>query len=97
MAWFGDILCPVRHPTGDQASDTGRRHSHPTEAWIEQAGRNLTDVECGALRGQRYVLHDRDTKSCSGFRSILRDGGVEPSRLPARSPDLKALNSYCTS
>ena len=64
---------------------------HPTEAWIEQVGRNLTDVECGALRRQRYVLHDRDTKFCSGLRSILRDGGVEPLRLPARSPDLNAF------
>jgi transposase len=47
---------------------------HPTEEWMEQMARNLTDVECGALRGQRYVLHDRDTKFCAGFRSILRDG-----------------------
>ena len=27
---------------------------------------------------QRYLLHDRDAKFCAGFRSILRDGGVEP-------------------
>jgi transposase InsO family protein len=64
---------------------------HPTEEWMEQVARNLTDVECGALCGQRYVLHDRDAKFCSGFRSILRDGGVEPVRLPARSPDLNAF------
>ena len=64
---------------------------HPTEEWMEQMARNLTDLECGALRGQRYVLHDRDTKFCAGFRSILRDGGVEPLRLPARSPDLNAF------
>jgi transposase InsO family protein len=64
---------------------------HPTEEWMEQVGRNLTDVECGALRGQRYVLHDRDTKFCGRFRSILRDGGVEPLKLPARSPDLNAF------
>jgi putative transposase len=64
---------------------------HPTEEWMEQMARNLTDLECGALRGQRYVLHDRDTKFSSGFRNILHDGGVEPLRLPARSPDLNAF------
>ena len=53
--------------------------------------RNLTDAEGGALLGQRYLLHDRDTNFCAGFRSILRAGGVEPVKLPARSPDLNAF------
>jgi putative transposase len=64
---------------------------YPTEEWIQQAARNLTDVEAGALQGQRYVLHDRDTKFCDRFRSILRGAGVEPLRLPARSPNLNAF------
>ena len=64
---------------------------HPTEEWMQQVARNLTDAEGGALPGQRYLLHDRDTKFCSGFRSIVRDGGVEPLRLPPRSPDLNAF------
>jgi putative transposase len=34
---------------------------HPTEEWMQQVARNLTDAEAGALQGQRYVLHDRDT------------------------------------
>jgi putative transposase len=58
---------------------------HPTEEWMQQAARNLTDAEAGALQGQRYVLHDRDTKFCDSFRSMLRAGGVEPLRLPARA------------
>jgi putative transposase len=58
---------------------------------MEQVARNLTDADAGALLGQRYVLPDRDTKFSAGFRSILRDGGVEPLRLPARSPDLNAF------
>ena len=41
--------------------------------------------------GQRYLLHDRDTKFRAGFRSVLRDGGVEPLRLPPSSPDLNAF------
>jgi putative transposase len=64
---------------------------HPTEEWMQQVARNLTDAEGGALMGQRYVLHDRDTKFCAGFRSILRAGGVEPLQLPPRSPNLNAF------
>lgn len=64
---------------------------HPTEEWMQQVARNLTDAESGALHGQRYLLHDRDTKFCAGFRSILRAGGVEPLRLPPSSPDLNAF------
>jgi putative transposase len=33
----------------------------------------------------------RDAKFCPGFRSTLRDGGVEPLRLPPSSPDLNAF------
>jgi putative transposase len=64
---------------------------HPTEEWMQQVARNLTDADAGALRGQRYLLHDRDTKFCGWFRSILRAGGVEPLRLPACSPNLNAF------
>ena len=59
---------------------------HPSEEWMQQIARNLTDTESGALRDQLYLLHDRDTKFCARFRSILRDGGVEPLKLPPRSP-----------
>jgi hypothetical protein len=64
---------------------------HPTESWMEQMARNATDESTGCLRELRYVLHDRDTKFCASFRSILRAGGVEPVKLPARSPDLNAF------
>ena len=58
---------------------------------MQQVARNLTDAEAGALLGQRYVLHDRDTKFCAEFRSILRAGGVEPLQLRPRSPNLNAF------
>ena len=64
---------------------------HPTESWMDQMARNATDESTGCLRALRYVLHDRDTKFCASFRSILRASGVEPVKLPARSPDLNAF------
>jgi putative transposase len=56
-----------------------------------QMARHLTDADTAALLGQRYLLHDRDTKFCAGFRSILRDAGVESLRLPPSSPNLNAF------
>src|SRR5688572_20758348 len=64
---------------------------HPTQAWMEQMARNATDETSGCLRQQRYVLHDRDTKFCASFRSILTTGGVQALTLPPRSPNLNAF------
>jgi putative transposase len=64
---------------------------HPTEEGMEQLARHLTHSESGTLGHQRFLLHDRDTKFCSGFRSILFDSGLQPPRLPARSPNLNAF------
>src|SRR5579864_6739836 len=36
----------------------------PTSEWMLQMARNATDESSGFLRGQRYLLHDRDTKFC---------------------------------
>src|SRR5215212_9977608 len=35
---------------------------HSTEEWMQQIARNLTDIDSGALRDQKYLLHDGDTK-----------------------------------
>ena len=63
---------------------------HPDTVWMEQMARNAVD-ESGYLRNQRYVLHDRDTKFCASFRSILESEGVTCLALPARSPNLNAF------
>ena len=42
----------------------------------------------GFLDECRYLLHDRDTKYTQSFRQIIESGGVEPLRLPPRSPNL---------
>src|SRR3954454_7717881 len=63
---------------------------HPTEEWMVQMARNAVDVVDGTLLPVRYALHDRDTKFCSSFRTMLRSGGVQPVQLPPRSPNLNA-------
>jgi putative transposase len=64
--------------------------SHPTEAWMMQVGRNLTDPLDGFLRHKRYLLMDRDSKHCQAFRDMVEQAGPRCVRLPPRSPNLSA-------
>jgi len=56
---------------------------------MNQVARNLVDHEKGFLRGQQFLLCDRDPLYTASFRSILDSGGVEVLRMPARSPNLR--------
>ena len=76
----------------------------PDGDYMTQVARILTDYDDGFLKGKRYLIHDRDplyrTKE---FRQLLRSSGIEPVKLPARSPDLncyaerfvKSVKSEC--
>src|SRR6202521_5812061 len=64
---------------------------HPDQEWMEQIARSATQETWGYLHPCRYVLHDRDTKFCASFRSVLAAGGVKAIPLPARSPNLNAF------
>src|SRR5215475_10784039 len=57
---------------------------HPTSEWMLQKARNATDESSGFLRGQRYLLHDRDTKFCAALLDVLRSSGIWPLALPPR-------------
>jgi transposase InsO family protein len=59
--------------------------------WMKQIARNLTDASEGFLRGSRFLIHDRATVFTEQFREIIKSSGVEPLRLPARSPNLNAF------
>src|SRR4051812_44251381 len=63
----------------------------PAETWMLQMARNLTDGCDGFLCGTRFLIHDRSTLFTEKFRAILKSAGVEPLRLPARSPNLNAF------
>ena len=65
-------------------------HPQPYGTWMEQMARNLTDPVDGCLRRARSLIHDRDPLDTRGFGEILEGGGVQPIRLPPKSPNLNA-------
>ena len=64
---------------------------HPTEAFMAQVARNLTDVVDGFLKHHRFLICDRDTKFTEQFKRILRDTGVEIVLTPRRAPNCNAF------
>jgi len=58
--------------------------------WMRQMGRNLTDGADGILKDKRYLIHDRDPLFTAEFLAMLADFGVQPVKLPPRSPNLNA-------
>jgi putative transposase len=64
--------------------------TNPEDDWMTQVGRNLTDSEQGFLRDKRFILMDRDKKYAESFRTLLKGSGIEPVRLPPKSPNLNA-------
>ena len=65
-------------------------HPQPGGAWMEQQARNLTDPVDGFLRTARHLIHDRDPLYTRVFGEILESAGVQPIRLPPKSPNLNA-------
>ena len=65
-------------------------HPQPYGTWMEQMARNVTDPVDGCLRRARSLIHDRDPLSTRGIGEILEGGGVQPIRLPPKSPNLNA-------
>ena len=61
--------------------------AQPDGPWMEQIARNISG-EGGFLTGKKYLIHDRDPLYTDKFDSILKAAGVEPVKLPPRSPNL---------
>jgi putative transposase len=61
----------------------------PNGEWMKQVARNASDWDC-EMAGARYLIHDRDSKYTESFDEILKAVGIEPVKLPARSPNLNA-------
>jgi transposase InsO family protein len=64
--------------------------SSPNGAWMCQIARNLLDCEAGFLLGCRYLIDDRDPLFTHAFGTTLRRAGINPVKLPIRSPNLNA-------
>ena len=65
--------------------------TNPTETWMLQVGRNMTDAIDDALLAKRYLILDRDTKYSAAFRKMINESGTAVIRLPPRSPNLNAF------
>ena len=66
--------------------------ANPDEDWMKQVARNLTMEDIGFLSNCRHLIMDRDGKFCPVFRTYLEVAGVNPVRLPPRSPNLNAYS-----
>jgi len=63
----------------------------PDGQYMKQIARMLTNND-GFLKGKCYLIHDRDPLYRSeGFYDILQSSGIEPIKLPAKSPDLNSI------
>jgi len=65
-------------------------HHQPYGRWMEQMARSLSDAVDGFLRNTSHLVHDRDPLYTRAFDEILKSSGVQPIKLPPRSPNLNA-------
>lgn len=63
---------------------------NPGEEWMVQQVRNLTDCVDGFLLGATHLIMDQDPLFSRDVRDMLAHAGVQPVRLPRRSPNLNA-------
>ena len=64
---------------------------HPNEHWMKQMARNVTMEGWGFLSDCKYLIHDRDTKFCRSFQSIIASMGIKPIRLPPQTPKMNSF------
>jgi transposase InsO family protein len=65
--------------------------SHPTEAFMAQTARNLTDPFDGFLRDHRMLIIDQDSKFAPTFTTTLTAAGIKVVRTPYRAPNCNAF------
>ena len=62
----------------------------PHEEWMRQVARNVSGWD-GEMESCRHLIHDRDSKFTASFDETLRAVGIQPVKLPAKSPNLNAF------
>jgi putative transposase len=63
----------------------------PDERWIKQQGRNLMMWLEEEQLEVRFLIHDRDGKFSSGFRSLFKSASIRCLRTPLLAPDANAF------
>jgi hypothetical protein len=63
---------------------------NPSESFMAQIARNLTDAVDGFLAEHRFLICDHDSKFTARFRLILEDQGVQVIRTPRQAPNCNA-------
>jgi transposase InsO family protein len=63
--------------------------ANPDCDWVSQQARNLAIGE--QVADVRFLIHDRDAKSCRPFDAIVRSEGVGVIETPVRAPQANAV------
>lgn len=63
--------------------------ANPDCGWVAQQARNLAIDE--RLGNARFLIHDRDSKFCGPFDSVIRSEGVRVIETPVRAPRANAV------
>jgi hypothetical protein len=63
----------------------------PNGLWMEQIARTITDCDDGVMKNNRFLIHDRDPLFTADFMDTLKQSGIQPVKLPPRSPNLNAF------
>jgi putative transposase len=66
------------------------------EKWMLQVLRHLTDAADGFLLGKTHLIMDRDPVFTVCVRAMFRQAGVNPVRLPRRSPMISGRSNNGT-
>ena len=70
---------------------------HPEALFMQQVVPTLTSPEPSAVGVPRTVICDRDRKWSADVQRCLRHAGIRVVLIPARAPNAKGEDSYCTS
>jgi len=77
--------------------EAGRRYVHilgvttnPDGPWTVQQIRNLLMDPGGRTAGFRFLIRDRAGQFSASFDAILASAGIEPVKIPPRSPQANA-------